>query len=69
MERRVKRNDYHLPYLNVFKISKRKGVINLFSYLNVLKIMIEMRGNYLNRQIYPYLKINLQYWSMINLLD
>ena len=28
-----------------------------------------MRGNDLNRQIYPYLKMDLQHWFMINLLD
>ena len=37
--------------------------------LNVLKIRIEMRGNDLNRQIYSYLKMDLQHWSIINLLD
>ena len=29
------------------------------SCLDVLKIMMEMRGNDLNRQIYPYLKMDL----------
>ena len=38
-------------------------------YFDVLKIMRERRGNDLNRQIYPYLKMDLQHWSMINLLD
>ena len=37
--------------------------------LDVLKIRRERRENNLNRQIYPYLKIDLQHWSMINLLD
>ena len=46
-----------------------KGVISHFSYLDVLKIGMEIRGNDLNRQIYPYLKMNLQHWSMISLLD
>ena len=51
------------------KLVRGKGVISPSSYLDVLKIRMEMRGNYLNRQIYPYLKIDLQHWSMINLLD
>ena len=51
------------------KLVRGKGVISLSPYLDVLKIRMEMRGNYLNRQIYPYLKMDLQHWSMINLLD
>ena len=51
------------------KLVKKNGVINPSSYLDVLKIIIEMRGNDLNRQIYNYLKIDLQHWFMINLLD
>ena len=51
------------------KLVRGKRIISPSSYLDVLKIMMEMRGNDLNRQIYPYLKIILQYWSMINLLD
>ena len=51
------------------KLVKKNGVINPSSYLDVLKIMIEMRGNDLNRQIYYYLKIDLQHWFMINLSD
>ena len=51
------------------KLVRGKGVISPSSYLDVLKIRMEMRGNYLNRQIYPYLKMDLQHWSMINLLD
>ena len=31
--------------------------------------MMERKGNDLNRQIYPYLKMNLQHWSIFNLLD
>ena len=38
-------------------------------YLDVLKIMMKMRENDLNRQIYTYLKMDLQHWFMINLLD
>ena len=51
------------------KLVREKGVINPFSCLDVLKIRMKMRGNDLNRQIYPYLKMDLQYWSIINLLD
>ena len=65
--RKVKGNSYLLPCLNVFKISKGKGVISHSSYLDVLEIRVERRGNNLNRQIYPYLKMDLQYWSIINL--
>ena len=52
MERRVEWNGYSPPYLDVFKISKGKGVISFSSCLDVLKIRIEMRGNYLNRQFF-----------------
>ena len=69
MGKRVEGNDYPLSCLDVFKISKEKGVISHSSCLDVLKIMIEKRGNDLNKQIYPYLKIDLQHWSMINSLD
>ena len=51
------------------KLVRVKRVINSFSCLDVLKIRIEKRGNDLNRQIYPYLKMDLQHCSMINLLD
>ena len=51
------------------KLVKGNGVISPFSYLDILKIRMEMRGNDLNRQIYPYLKMDLQHWSMINLLE
>ena len=51
------------------KLVRRKEIISHFFYLDVLKIRREMRGNNLNRQIYPYLKIDLQHWSMISLLD
>ena len=49
------------------KLVKGKGVISLSSCLDVLKIRMNMRGNDLNRQIYPYMKMDLQYWFMINL--
>ena len=49
------------------KLVRGKGVINPSFCLDVLKIRMEKRGNDLNRQIYPYLKIDLQHWSMINL--
>ena len=51
------------------KLVRWKGVISHYSCLYVLKIRMERRGNDLNRQIYPYLKMDLQHWSMINLLD
>ena len=41
------------------KLVKRNGVISSFFYLDVLKIMMKMKGNDLNRQIYLYLKMNL----------
>jgi len=41
------------------KLVREKEVINLSSGLDVLKIRMKMRGNGLNRQIYPYLKIDL----------
>ena len=59
MKRRVKENSYPPSFLNVFKINKENGVISPSSYLNVLKIRMEMRENDLNRQIYPYLKMDL----------
>ena len=37
------------------KFVRVKGVISPSSYLDVLKIMMERRGNDLNGQIYPYL--------------
>ena len=59
----------HLVWM-FLKLVRRKGVISSSSsYLDVLKIRRERRGNDLNRQIYPYLKIDLQHWSVINLLD
>ena len=61
MGRRVEWNDYPLPCLDVFKISKGKGVISHSSCLDVLKIRRERRENDLNKQIYPYLKMDLQH--------
>ena len=58
----------HLGWI-FLKLVRENELIRPSSYLDVLKIMMEMRGNDLNRQIYPYLKMNLQHWSMINLLD
>ena len=51
------------------KLVRGRGVINLSSCLDVLKIRMEMRENDLNRKIYSYLKMDLQHWSIINLLD
>ena len=51
------------------KLVSGNGVINPFSCLDVLKIRMKRRENDLNRKIYPYLKMNLQYWFVINLLD
>ena len=51
------------------KLVRKKGVISHSSCLDVLKIRMERRENDLNRQIYPYLKMDLQHWLMINLLD
>ena len=51
------------------KSVREKGVTSPSSYLDVLKIRKEMRRNDLNRQNYPYLKMDLQHWSIINLLD
>ena len=48
----------HLVWM-FLKLVMENGVISLSSYLDVLKIMMKMRGNYLNKQIYPYLKMNL----------
>ena len=53
MRRKVEGNGYPPLCLDVFKISRGKGVISLFSYLDVLKIRIERRGNDLNRQNLP----------------
>ena len=54
-------NGYPLPCLDFFffKLVRGNGVISPSSCLDVLKIMVEKRGNDLNRQIYPYLKMDL----------
>ena len=49
------------------KLVREKRVISHSPCLNVLKIRMERKGNNLNRQIYPYLKMDLQHWSIINL--
>ena len=49
------------------KLVRGKGVISPSSCLDVLKIRMERRGNDLNRKIYPYLKMDLRHWSIINL--
>ena len=43
------------------KLVRGKGVISHYSCLCVLKIRMKMRENDLNRQIYPYLKMDLQH--------
>ena len=51
------------------KLVREKGVISHSFCMDVLKMRRERRRNDLNRQIYSYLKMDLQHWSMINLLD
>ena len=41
------------------KLARGKGVISPSSCLDVLKIRMERKINDLNRQIYPYLKMDL----------
>ena len=55
--------------LMFLKLIREKRVVNLSSYFDVSKIMMKMRGNDLTGQIYSYLKMDSQHWSMINLLD
>ena len=44
MRRRVEENDYHLPYLDVFKIKiRRRGIVNPSSCLDILKIKMGRR--------------------------
>ena len=43
------------------KLVKGNGVISPSSCLDVLKIRMEMREYDLNRQIYPYFKMDLQH--------
>ena len=50
------------------KLVRGNGVISHSFCLDVLNIRRERRQNDLNKQIYPYLKMDLQHWSMINLL-
>ena len=59
---------FHLAWM-FLKLVRGKRVISSSSCLDFLKIRMKMRENDLNRQIYPYLKMDLQYWSMINLFD
>ena len=42
------------------KLVRGNGVTSHSLCLDVLKIRMERRGNDLNKQIYPYLKIDLQ---------
>ena len=49
------------------KLVRGKGVISHSPCLDVLKIKMERKGNDQNRQIYSYLKIDLQHWFIINL--
>ena len=56
----VEGNGYSLLCLNILKLVRVKGIISHTSCLDVLKIMIKMRINDLNRQIYPHLH-NVQY--------
>ena len=59
VERRVK--EIVILYLiwMFLKLVRGKRIISYSSYLDVLKIRMEKRGNNLNRQIYLYLKIYL----------
>ena len=56
----------HLIWM-FLKLVRGKGVISHSLCLDVLKIRMERRGNDKNRQIYPYLKMDLQHWFIINL--
>ena len=68
---RVEGNDSPLLCLDVFKISKGEGSNQSFLLFGYFKNQDgeEKRGNDLNRKIYTFLKIDLQHWSMINLLE
>ena len=59
VERRVK--EIVILYLiwMFLKLVRGKRIISHSSYLDILKIRMEKRGNDLNRQIYLYLKIYL----------
>ena len=50
----------HLIWM-FLELVRGNGVISTSLYLDVLKIRMERRGNNLNRQIYPYLKMDLQH--------
>ena len=49
----------HLVWMSL-KLVRGNGVISHSLCLDVLKIRMERRGNDLNKQIYSYLKIDLQ---------
>ena len=61
VERRVK--EIVILYLiwMFLKLVRGKRIISHSSYLDILKIRMEKRGNDLNRQIYLYLKIYLRH--------
>ena len=61
VERRVK--EIVILYLiwMFLKLVRGKRIISHSSYLDILKIRMEKRGNGLNRQIYLYLKIYLRH--------
>ena len=61
VERRVKRIVILYLIWMFLKLVRGKRVISHSSCLDVLKIRMEKRENDLNRQIYPYLKINSQH--------
>ena len=56
----------HLVWM-FLKLVRGNRVISFSPYLDVFKIKMERRGNNKNGQIYPYLKMDLQHWSIINL--
>ena len=51
------------------KLVRGKEVSSPSSCFDVFKIRIKRRKNNLNRQIYLYLKIDLQHWLMINMIN
>ena len=53
MERGVEGNDSLQLVWMFLKLVRENGVISPSSCLDVLKIKMERRGNYLNRQITP----------------
>ena len=59
VERRVKGIVILYLIWMFLKLVRGKRIISYSSYLDVLKIRMEKRGNNLNRQIYLYLKIYL----------